>query len=242
MSFIDLQNLVYEHDDFLVVAKPPGIPVHNDGFRSASPPLLQQVRDMLGHRVWPIHRIDRQCSGCVLFSKQQVHVHILQQSLQEGTKRYVALVRGIIKQKNIIEVTNPIKVDKVRNKYKDARTLVWCLKTQSKPPCSMVIAEPKTGRQHQIRRHLRDINHPIIHDGDHGDSRINRFWREQHNMKRLGLHALSIDFEYQNQEHKMVSPLFEDHYNVFQNLDFWQESQQQIKIFQHSPIKIKKKL
>ena len=68
-SIIDNQNILYDHQDFYVVAKPPNIPVHKDGFRSVSPPLLQQVRDLVGHHVWPIHRLDRQCSGVIVFSK-----------------------------------------------------------------------------------------------------------------------------------------------------------------------------
>ena len=81
-STISNQHILYEHNDFLVVAKPAGIPVHSDGFSTVSPPLLQQVRDLINRRVWPIHRIDRQCSGCVLFAKASTHVSDLQDALQ----------------------------------------------------------------------------------------------------------------------------------------------------------------
>ena len=150
------------------------------------------------------------------------------------------MVRGKIRNNNVIEITNPIKVDKINNKYKDARTNVWCLQTQENPPCSMVLAEPKTGRNHQIRRHLRDINHPIIHDGDHGDSRVNRHWRENHGITRLALHALSLEFLYQDQKYKIQSPLFEDHYDAYQDLDFWNTIQQQIPELRQTPLKINK--
>ena len=134
--------------------------------------------------------------------------------MQNVKKRYIALFRGIIKNTEEIVITTPIKVDKKNNKYKEAKTSVWCLSTQEYPACSIVLAEPKTGRKHQVRRHLRDIHHPIIHDGDHGDSRVNRYWRENRGMKRLGLHAMSLNFQYQMSIIRS-SPLFEDHFRVY---------------------------
>ena len=240
IPIIDNQNILYDHQDFYVVAKPPNIPVHKDGFRSVSPPLLQQVRDLVGHHVWPIHRLDRQCSGVIVFSKTQPMVAPLQESLQDGTKKYLALVRGRIMHHDLIEIENPIKVDKINKIYKEALTFARCLQTQVGPPCSMVLAEPQTGRNHQIRRHLRDINHPIIHDGDHGDSRVNRLWRENHGITRLALHAFSIDFLYQDHKYHIQCPLFIDHYTAYQNLDFWSIIQKQIPLLQQSPLKINK--
>ncbi len=241
IPIIDDQNILYEHQDFWIIAKPPNIPVHKDGFRSVSPPLLQQVRNLVGHHVWPIHRLDRQCSGVIIFSKTQQVVATLQESLQNGTKKYLALVRGRIMHNDLINIDSPIKVDKINNRYKEAQTIAWCLQTQLHPPCSMVLAEPQTGRNHQIRRHLRDINHPIIHDGDHGDSRVNRLWRENYGITRLALHALAIDFLYQEQEYSIQCPLFVDHYNAYLNLDFWNIIQKQIPILQQTPLKINKK-
>ena len=114
-----MQTIVLmDHIDFVVVAKPPGISVHRDGYNSNQTPLLQLVRDFMGHWVWPIHRIDRQCSGCVLFSKTQENVNELQNALQNGTKRYLALVRGKIQSNHRMVVTNPIKVNKLRNSIK----------------------------------------------------------------------------------------------------------------------------
>lgn len=44
---------------------------------------------------------------------------------------------------------------------------------------SIVLARPSTGRWHQIRRHLNGLSHPILGDSSHGNSKINRFWRER---------------------------------------------------------------
>ena len=64
--------------------------------------------------------------------------------MQDGTKKYLALVRGRIMHHDLIEIENPIKVDKINNIYKEALTLARCLQTQASPPCSMVLAEPQT--------------------------------------------------------------------------------------------------
>lgn len=55
---------------------------------------------------------------------------------------------------------------------------------------SLLLCRPRTGRIHQIRRHLvKGLNSPIIGDTEHGDSRVNRFWRETIGLDRLALHC-----------------------------------------------------
>jgi len=55
---------------------------------------------------------------------------------------------------------------------------------------------PETGRLHQVRRHLRHINHPLVGDVKHGSGPINRHYRATYELKRLALHAESIAFEH----------------------------------------------
>jgi len=55
---------------------------------------------------------------------------------------------------------------------------------------------PRTGRFHQIRRHFNGINHPVIGDTSHGDSRQNGFFRERFGHKRLMLHAAELTFQH----------------------------------------------
>lgn len=61
------------------------------------------------------------------------------------------------------------------------------------PACSLIRCEPITGRTHQIRRHAFYLGHPIIGDSEHGDSRVNRWWRENWGLNRLALHSFSLD-------------------------------------------------
>ena len=59
--------------------------------------------------------------------------------------------------------------------------------------CSLALCKPKTGRTHQIRRHAYAMGHPVLGDTLHGDSKKNRWWRENMGLNRLFLHCLSLD-------------------------------------------------
>jgi tRNA pseudouridine65 synthase len=59
---------------------------------------------------------------------------------------------------------------------------------------SLVELLPRTGRRHQLRRHLKHIFHPIIGDTTHGDGRQNRFFRDRFGNRRLLLAATAIEF------------------------------------------------
>ena len=60
--------------------------------------------------------------------------------------------------------------------------------------CSLVEARPRTGRYHQIRRHLAGISHPVIGDADHGDSKFNRTFGKHLTVTRLMLAAVRVEF------------------------------------------------
>ncbi|MGC6507124.1 MAG: RluA family pseudouridine synthase [Myxococcota bacterium] len=211
--------IVHKDRDFVVVSKPAPLLVHQHPRFPNEYPLLQRVRDELGHYVWPVHRLDRPTSGCLIMACNREAIASLSQALREGKKYYWALVRGILTEKGPIEVRTPIKKNKLQ--YQDAHSTVWSIGSNTEPRCSMVRVQIHTGRNHQVRRHLRDLNHPIIHDGDHGDSRINRWWRENLGLKRLALHSGQLEFQYQGQQYKFMSPFPHDLRIVLEKLPFW---------------------
>ena len=118
----------------------------------------------------------------------------------ESIKTYVALVRGEgilcgedLTKKGWFEVNRPIKDD--NGESKDASTYFYFVAGQAesgldRPRICVVLARPKQGRWHQIRRHLNGLSHPIIGDSTHGVSKVNREWRVERNMpgERLALH------------------------------------------------------
>jgi tRNA pseudouridine65 synthase len=178
-------------DRWVVVAKPSGMAVH----RSKEHPgdtafLVQTARDLVGRHVWPVHRLDRGTSGAVWLAYDPSDLAAYQAALAVGQKRYVALVRGASLPPGPFDITTPMTDSGgvVREASTTARVLASC----EDPRCSLVLAEPRTGRWHQVRRHLRDRHHPVIGDGPHGDSRVNRWWREQRGLGRLALHLLEL--------------------------------------------------
>jgi tRNA pseudouridine65 synthase len=210
-------------DGWIVVAKPPRVITHRNWAHRHERAAVQRVRDLVGGRVYPIHRLDRSASGCLLFATDRARAGALQAALVAGQKEYIAFVRGELKQSGPIRVETPMKDD--RGLLKEAASVVERLGASADPRCSLLRVRPETGRFHQVRRHVRDLNHPIIGDGDHGDSRINRWWRENHAMGRLGLHALRMSLDLGGGERiEAVCPLFADHYAVFSGLPFWDEA------------------
>ena len=78
--------IIHYTQDFVVVNKPAPLLVHRHPRFPDEYPLLQRVRDELGHYVWPVHRLDRPTSGCLLMACRQEKVAPLSQAMKEGRK------------------------------------------------------------------------------------------------------------------------------------------------------------
>ena len=210
---------------WIVVAKPPGLLVHRNPRMRTEYAALQRVRDAVGKRVYPIHRIDRPASGCLLFATERTSAGPLHASLcaANSRKTYLAFVRGAFPHETEVLIETPMKDD--NGFLKDAASRVRCIGRSHEPRCSLLVVEPLTGRYHQVRRHVRDLHHPVIHDGDHGDSRINRWWRENFGVTRLGLHAFRLSMTLPNGEPLLVTcPLFVDQAKIWRDLPWWEEA------------------
>lgn len=206
---------------YVIVSKPPSVVCHHSGWtgsrsscdKNGQPeiPMLQRVRDALGKRVNLVHRLDRGASGCLLcaFSDNDVMgnaTKVLIDAMTLANKTYVALVRGEgilnhedLKNKGWFPVTRPIKDE--RGVLNNATTYFHFVAgqdngrgTMDRPRASLVLARPSTGRWHQIRRHLNGLSHPILGDATHGNSKVNREWKEQRGMppERICLHLAQM--------------------------------------------------
>lgn len=210
-------------DGWLVVAKPPRVISHRNAQHPHEYAMLQRVRDLVGGRVWLVHRLDRATSGCQLFATRQELAGPLSKALTEGRKSYVTMVRGFFNHDAPVQVDSPIKYPD--GSYKEAHSEVRLLGRSHEPRCSLLHVFPTTGRHHQVRRHVRDLHHPVIRDGYHGDSRVNRWWRENHGMARLGLHAWSLDLTLPDGAPLSVTcPLFVDQAVLFRQLPWWDDA------------------
>lgn len=165
--------------------------------------ILPIVRKMINHRVYPVHRLDRKTSGVLLFAKTKECQALMNAIFRnQGVhKTYRAIVRGYLSDSGTIDYE--LKND--RGKVQEAVTHFEALQKTEIPIASgkfptsrytYVHLVPETGRQHQLRKHMAHIFHPIIGDRPHGCNKQNRFFLEQFQLSQMMLHALTLSFEH----------------------------------------------
>ncbi len=183
---------LYQDGCLLAVDKPAGLAVHRGAARDRTF-ALQLVRDRIGRHVHAVHRLDRATSGVLLFALDPETAGRMQERFAAGQieKRYLALVRGIPPESGVID--HPIPRDeggpRVPAVTEFRRLTIF-------ERYALVEARPRTGRRHQIRRHLKHLNHPLIGDVRYGKGEHNRLFRERFGLHRLALHALELAFEH----------------------------------------------
>jgi len=203
-------TLIHRDESIAVFNKPAGLLLHRSFIdRHEKRFALQMARDLLGQRVYPVHRLDRPTSGVLLFALNPEIASILTTSFSCGavTKRYLAVVRGITPEEGTIDhplLEEQDKHDPYRQEDKEPQSAVTVYRrleeTELPFPVgrypssrySLVEVTPRTGRRHQIRRHFKHIFHPLVGDVNYGEGRHNRFFREEFNCSRLLLHASSL--------------------------------------------------
>ncbi len=166
-------KILYEDDFVLVVDKPIGIIIHDDGntdtltLDNLIAGYYQSTSQK--HRILHVHRLDKETSGCILYCKQSYLIAYFDYCIANNliNRNYLALVTGIIDKEMIIN--KKIGKDRhINNKYrisnsgKDATTIIKPIKQQK--DTTLIECSLKTGRTHQIRVHLQAIGHPIIGD------------------------------------------------------------------------------
>jgi tRNA pseudouridine65 synthase len=186
--------LLYVDEHVVVADKPSRLLVHR-GWDDDDDVAMFRVRDAIGEHVYPVHRLDRGTSGALLFARSSAIAAVLGRAIAEGAigKRYVALVRGTPPESGTIDYAIPKSEDGPRV---DAVTRFRRIARSPVDRCSLVEAMPETGRLHQIRRHLRHIDHPLVGDVRYGNGAINRHYRATYDLHRLALHATSIAFDH----------------------------------------------
>ena len=209
-----MQLPVLYQDEFLVaIAKPSGLFVHRSAMdKQVTAFALQIVRDQIGQYVYPLHRLDRPTSGVLLFALSQKVASDMGALFTKHkiTKTYYAITRGHLTGEGEINHALTEKFDRFGNKIlkqslnsQQAQTDYKSIATATLPIAlgrydsirySLIACKPITGRRHQIRRHLAHLRHPIIGDINYGDNKQNPFFAEHFGLKRLMLHAKSVEF------------------------------------------------
>ena len=225
-----LLSILYQDEYIVVVHKPANMLVHKSMIdRHETEFLMKILRDQIGQYVYPVHRLDKPTSGVILFALSSEIARVLAQQFETHTihKEYHAVVRGFAPDSAFIdyalkEKLDPI-ADKKANKNKEAQeaqTEMLKLAELSIPipvgrypgaRFSLVKLLPRTGRKHQLRRHMAHIRHPIIGDTTHGDGKQNRFARDILHFNKLALCATKLSFKHPSSGEAMTcETAFED--------------------------------
>ncbi len=183
-------EVLYREERFAVVGKPSGVLVHRGWARDGVVLVDLVRREFRQKKVHPIHRLDRGASGVTLFALDPEMARMLKELSEGGgiEKRYLMLVRGKPPDGDVID--HPI-ARRPKGPKVPAVTEYRRLATADCQPrtVSLVEARPRSGRLHQIRRHMKHIHHPLLGDANYGKGALNRAMRDQHGLARLALHA-----------------------------------------------------
>lgn len=206
-------EIIYQDQHIIAINKPSGLLVHKSPIdKHETRYAMKILRNQIGQWVYPVHRLDKPTSGLLLFALSSEIAKILGEQFTNNTvkKTYIALVRGhpplggIIRhplketamfkhQKKMIEQREP---QEALTLYKRLATIELPYTVDRYPSTrySLVAAYPRTGRTHQIRKHLKHISHPIIGDAKHGKGKHNRIFEQKHGIHRLLLAAIDLEF------------------------------------------------
>lgn len=204
-------DILHLDDHLVAVHKPAGMLVHRTALAAPDERFaMQTVRDQLGRHVFPVHRLDRGTSGVLLMALDPGTAHQLSLVFagHSATKTYLGFVRGWPPLQG--EVDHPLsrldedlpRTDRgVSRAAQPARTSwqrLGCLEVASDlgphPTCRYALLHlwPHSGRQHQLRRHLKHLSHPLIGDATYGKGPHNRWWAARLGLARLWLHAARL--------------------------------------------------
>jgi len=197
-------RILYQDEAIVVVAKLSGMLVHPNQHAQDETTLLPLARDASGGaHLYPVHRLDRGASGVLVLARTSAFAAALHPQFEDGRadKRYLAAVRGMPPDTGVIDHPLPRREDGPRvpavTEYRRLATVTVPLLPQElerEQRYSLVEAHPRSGRLHQIRRHLKHIAHPVLGDVNHGRSEHNRLCRQRFGLDRLALHAISLSF------------------------------------------------
>jgi len=192
--------ILFEDEYLLALDKPAGLAVH--GGSGVSHGVIEQLRALRSQAKFLelVHRLDRDTSGVLLLAKKRSALTGLHAELRAGrvTKQYLALVKGKWRDQkrhvrlNLHKYVLPSGERRVSVDAGGRESHTIFRLKRAWPDFSLLQAELKTGRTHQIRVHLAHLGFPIVGDEKYGDFDFNK--RLAPKLKRMFLHASSIGF------------------------------------------------
>jgi 23S rRNA pseudouridine955/2504/2580 synthase len=203
--------ILFEDEALLAIDKPSGMAVH--GGSGVSFGVIEALRHARPEAKFLelVHRLDRETSGVLLLAKKRTALVEMHRQLQAGEteKRYLALVKGLwTERKRIVDLALEKYVagsgERRVNVDADGDHALTIFRLERRVgPYSLLDAELKTGRTHQIRVHLAHLGFPILGDDKYGDFPLNKSLAKQ-GLKRMFLHARRLAVRHPMSREKIV--------------------------------------
>jgi 23S rRNA pseudouridine955/2504/2580 synthase len=200
-------SVLLEDDWLMAVDKPSGMAVH-PGSGISGGTLVDYVREYLGPRAVrndftasPAHRLDRDTSGVILVAKRRpAMVHFTEVFTQgKARKRYLTLAKGKMpRPQGTVDLPlsehQQTAASRERRGVNMQEAVTHYRVLGQNADGALLECRIETGRTHQIRRHLAAIGHPVAGDRRYGDFGFNRDVKARWGLRRLFLHARSLEF------------------------------------------------
>lgn len=212
--------VIYEDSSVTVIDKPEGILSHSKGVINDEATVASFITkrindsDLAGNRAGIVHRLDRGTSGVIITAKNSDSLkHLQKQFSQRRTKKtYLAIVEGKLEPSNaIIDVPimrNPKRPQTfmIASRGKPATTAYKVIREfkYGNKEYSLVEMSPTTGRTHQLRVHMKYLNHPIVGDHIYGQA-----------ADHIYLHAKSLELTLPGGERRIFEAALPDYFKEF---------------------------
>ena len=229
-------EILYKDDYLVAINKPSGLLVHRSPIdRHETRFAIQELRDQIGQYVYPVHRLDKPTSGVLLFALDKESARLMSEQFKDRKtqKTYISVVRGYTDEVGIIEHALIEKLDKIADKdsstCKEAQEAITEYKRLAivevphavgrydKTRYSLVKLFPRTGRKHQLRRHMKHISHHMLGDTKYGRGEHNKMIRKVYDCHRMLLHAneLKIKHPYNEETLTITAPIDDTFKSIF---------------------------
>ena len=201
MNFNLKDNIVYEDNNLLIINKPRGLLLQQDG-NSEHESLDKIVGDYLKAVAMPAHRLDKDTSGLCVFAKNKMTADELGKIFNNHTqieKHYITLVGGVIEGDGVVDAP-------LRKSFERKKMIVAPLKSGAKSAITkyhvlekykdytLLDVQLLTGRTHQIRAHMSYIRHHVVGDIKYGDYKVNNIFKREYDFENQFLHAQKLRF------------------------------------------------
>ena len=199
---LDIKSIIiYEDENLLVINKPRGLLLQQDGDTSHLS-LDNLVSKYLNKTAMPVHRLDKDTSGICVFAKDNKTAEEMSKIFNNHSqieKHYLTLVAGNITEDGVVDAP-------LRKSFEKKKMVVAPLKSGAKlaitkyhilnkyKDYTLLDVELLTGRTHQIRAHMSYIRHHVVGDSKYGDYKVNNIFKRSFGFENQFLHAYKLKF------------------------------------------------